>query len=518
MTTLSTAYGDEHRPCRSVFSGQRVFELAGLKHNDGGSGPLFDEDVWDFTDVVGLPRMLNRPSNHRLNFSRITDPRWRLLAKEYLLALMAPGHDHVRVLPLAYRVPRSFSTCHKRLRELTTWLNWLTGEQVRSLADVTDRHCEKFKIIHSAPDADRINAAGKRIAKFSHSLAAAVIDLAFYGELFSTDRYSPGWVPWAGKSAVRVAGTGYSGENKTQPVAAEVLQPMLAAAFYIVEVLGPHLVELRRQTRRRAEINESRAGRGALGGRHQDAAAMRQVLDRHIAEDVPLERVSDANIAIRAAEGWDPDDPLFDVSFYALAREAGVWSFNTSRHLPLLKDRLEEAVAAVGVEHPWGRGAALVESADGSGQVPWTLPIGEQAVRHLGDFATTACIIVIAAVSGMRMSELAELRVGCRRPPEEIGPGLFRHRLASKVIKGKGFGGIDEEWVVVEEAYPAVALAEDLHAEPQEGDQLFTPDVFRFRYARFRAWVNSSAGERLGLDPIPEGPANLRMLRRILSA
>jgi hypothetical protein len=81
----------------------------------------------------------------------------------------------------------------------------------------------------------------------------------------------------------------------------------------------------------------------------------------------------------------------------------------------------------------------------------------------------------------------------------------------------KGFGGVDDQWVVIQEAYPAVALAEDLHADPREGDQLFTPDVFRLRYARFRAWVNGPAGQRLGMAPIPNGPVNLRMLRRTLA-
>lgn len=39
----------------------------------------------------------------------------------------------------------------------------------------------------------------------------------------------------------------------------------------------------------------------------------------------------------------------------------------------------------------------------------------------------------------------------------------------------------------------------------------FTFDV---RYRWFRNWVDSPAGARLDLMPIPEGPLNLRMLRR----
>jgi hypothetical protein len=40
---------------------------------------------------------------------------------------------------------------------------------------------------------------------------------------------------------------------------------------------------------------------------------------------------------------------------------------------------------------------------------------------------------------------------------------------------------------------------------------------FNVRFKWFKSWVNSEAGRPLGLAPIPEGPVNLRMLRRTLS-
>ena len=41
----------------------------------------------------------------RLDFTAISDPRWRLAAKEYLFARLAPGHPEIAVLPRAFRVP-----------------------------------------------------------------------------------------------------------------------------------------------------------------------------------------------------------------------------------------------------------------------------------------------------------------------------------------------------------------------------------------------------------------------------
>ncbi|WP_433788467.1 hypothetical protein [Actinoplanes sp. CA-252034] len=46
---------------------------------------------------------------------------------------------------------------------------------------------------------------------------------------------------------------------------------------------------------------------------------------------------------------------------------------------------------------------------------------------------------------------------------------------------------------------------------------LFGRFAFTVRYTWFKNWVNSPAGQRLGLAAIPDGPVNLRMLRRTLA-
>ena len=73
--------------------------------------------------------------------------------------------------------------------------------------------------------------------------------------------------------------------------------------------------------------------------------------------------------------------------------------------------------------------------------MPWTLPLHRPQAVALVGIVRTAAITVIAAVSGMRSSELMELQVGCQPPAEHYGPGLIRYRLASKVVKGQPLGG-----------------------------------------------------------------------------
>ena len=51
----------------------------------------------------------------RFNFAAIVDQRWRLVAKELLLAMLAPRYGAVAPLPRAYRTPLHLTTVSGRL-------------------------------------------------------------------------------------------------------------------------------------------------------------------------------------------------------------------------------------------------------------------------------------------------------------------------------------------------------------------------------------------------------------------
>ena len=107
---------------RSPFAGADVCQVAGFQLPPGTHGPVFDQDVWDFTAVVGLPVQL-RTHQRRMDFTVIANRCWRLAAKELIVALLAPRHEAVALLPRALRTPLHLRTCHGRLAELTRWLN-----------------------------------------------------------------------------------------------------------------------------------------------------------------------------------------------------------------------------------------------------------------------------------------------------------------------------------------------------------------------------------------------------------
>ena len=496
---------------RSPFTGADVCRESGLRVPPSMRGPMFEDDVWDFTAVIGLPVQMP-PTVRRLDFTVITDPRWRLVAKELMLALLAPRHEAVAPLPRALRTPLHLRTCHRRLLELTSWLNWLTGHGMGSLGEVRGEDCEAY-LAHRrhVRDADG-PVIGERSPATRRAAAQAVLDLVNYRELFTADRVDEGLRPWAGASPSAIAGMPNSrNQNKTPPVSGRVLRPMLAAALYLIDTLGPHTVALARQAR---AASQARPRLPALAGVPTEQFAA--VLDRYAHDRIPLPLLPEHDLRQRLTAGWAPDDPLLPVSLLFLANQAGVRQFHT-RWLPSLRGMLEDALAQVGTAKPWARDAQHVASATGDQRLPWTLPLHGSEVVALTGLVRTACIIVIAAASGMRSSELMELTAGCRRPPEAVRPGLVRYRLASKVIKGQPLGGVADEWVVTEPVHTAAALAEQLLDDPGDDTPLFGRFAFQVRYKWFRNWVNGPVGQRLGLAPIPEDKVTLRMLRRTLA-
>ncbi|GAA3123620.1 hypothetical protein [Nonomuraea salmonea] len=186
-----------------------------------------------------------------------------------------------------------------------------------------------------------------------------------------------------------------------------------------------------------------------------------------------------------------------------------------------MRPELERAAAELGLVGQYARQAPLVPRADCQHAtdpqlIAWTEPLGSMQAQSMASLVMTAAITVTAAISGMRASELMEIVPGSRREPVNIPGGGRRFRLASKVIKGRTFGGEPDEWVVLPEVDRAIALAERL-ASTTEGEPIFGVIDFPGRYRRLCEWVNGPAGQRLGLEPIPDGPLSLRMLRRTLA-
>lgn len=512
MTTFASGSTQEHWP--SPFSGADVCQLAGLALPEGACRPLFDDDLWDFADIVGLAVHIP-PGVRRFDFAVIGNPRWRLVAKELIMATLAPQHPAVAELPRAYRTPLHLRSSNGRVNELTRFFRWLDQRHITSLTEVDTHTCEAYLTFRRYILDENGSRVGEQSPAVRRAAAQIVVDLVNYRDLFTADRVRDDLRPWGGATASAVAEMPCGrGRNTTPPVPDEILQPTLAAALHLVQVLGPHAVTLNKQIREHDRLYGARTDKlqPVTSTPVDDILA---VLADYTTTGTPLPQHEDHAITKRLAAGWSAEDPLLPVATGILARQAGRRTFE-SRWMPQLRGPLTDAVTTVGVEKVFARNADPAPTADGVSQ-PWSLPLHRlQAVAVVG-IVRTAAITVLAASSGMRSSELMELRVGCRRPIEEPVPGLRRYRVASKIVKGQPLGGADDEWVVIEPAFRAVELIEHLHDDPRDGAPLLSRFAFRVRFIWFRNWVNSPSGQRLALAPIPDGPVSLRMIRRTVA-
>ena len=222
---------------------------------------MFEGDIWDFTHVIGLPTQLS-PSLRRFDFTLITDSRWRLVAKELVLAMLAPRHQSVAPLPRAFRNPLHVTSCRGRPDELVRFFSRLSDRAISSLQQITTRDCEAY-LAHRRYVLDEDGAViGENSHATRRSAAQVVVGLVNCRDLFTAGRVSAELRPWGGATASAVAEMPCGREeNKTQPVADEIMQPMLAAALYLVSTLGPHAVDLAHNIRE-SDLHPARRAQG----------------------------------------------------------------------------------------------------------------------------------------------------------------------------------------------------------------------------------------------------------------
>jgi hypothetical protein len=168
------------QPGRSPFAGADICRQAGLTLPDRAARPNFDDDLWDFTDVAGLPVSLTL-AVRRFSFTQIADPRWRLVAKELIFAMLVPRHEAVAGLPRAFRTPMHITTASGRLQEISRFLNWLAGQGIPALGEVCAHHCEAYLAHRRYVLDEHGTVVGERSPALRRGAAQAVIDLLNYG-------------------------------------------------------------------------------------------------------------------------------------------------------------------------------------------------------------------------------------------------------------------------------------------------------------------------------------------------
>lgn len=352
---------------RSPFAGADVCQQAGLTLPPGTRRPSFDDDRWDFTQVVGLPIQMSL-AFRRLEFTTIINHRWRLVAKEQVMAMLAPRHEAVAQLPRAYRTPLHLLSVFGRLAELTRFFNWLTSHGISGLDELDTDLCERYLHHRRYLLDERGVVVGERSPATRRAAAQAVVDLVNHRDLFTTDRVPASLRPWGGATASAVAEMPCGrDQNKTPPLQGTVLRPLLAAASYLTTTLAAHVVELAGHLRETEPAHRARphlldAELAALS----PVQRIKTILNQHVESGQPLPQLMDHLVQRRLARGWDPHDPLLTMNWDPLAQQAGYRRVER-RWVPQLRQAGQDAVAAVGIAKSWARHADIVPNAHGDG-------------------------------------------------------------------------------------------------------------------------------------------------------
>jgi hypothetical protein len=264
-SVLTVPAGSGH----SVFAGVDVCHEAGLALPCGVRRPLFEDDLWDLAEVVGLPVQLAL-QHRRFHFALVGDPRWRTVAKELVMALLAPQHEAVASLSRAYRAPHHVGTCHGRLAEFTRFTAWLTTHGVTSLEDLTDQDCDAY-LAHRRYQRDKDGAVVGERGPGTRRLAALIVtDLVNYRDLFTADRVPAGLHRGAGATPSDRRGHRQTEQDAAEPEA--VLQPLLAAALHLVDTAGPHAPNSPPRSARRTRAGQPADGLRRPRSRSRDRA------------------------------------------------------------------------------------------------------------------------------------------------------------------------------------------------------------------------------------------------------
>jgi hypothetical protein len=495
--------------------------LGGFAETYGFEPPVvrLGEDVWDFSAVPDRPAWL---PGHGLivRFDRITQPRWRVTVKELMCARLYPTHPAVvAAIPNRRRRPAPLGEAYVRVPLYKRWLDWLAAHAITSLAGVRQEHCDRY-----------YNTRAEEIAP--SALSSMVIlplrELADYGPVL-TDSYREGFRPWGHRRVCHITGLPTRGLNATPVIPHQVLDPLLAGALFFVDTASNDILAAREEHRELSEPAH-RDGNSAHGPANLERLA--QTLDQYRRENRPLPLVRDLPLdTVR--------DPLASVNMRLIGRRARLTGLKLSPSMlsadqrQLLSRALEEVGAAPGGLHT--PVSEVTPFGSEGPPAPWRDSIGPWELQFLTARLVAACFCTIAALSGMRYSEIVEIRPGSIEPLDD-GIGVIRWRLRSKLVKGQRHGGRPESWHVIEPVVDAIEILERLHTNGPD-DPLLTHDLCRThprppdkptRRLHFPtllrdliAWHNTS-GARAGLPPIPEvdgrpWPLTPRPFRRTLA-
>ncbi len=437
--TLTAAVGTPSAPRpRRVADDDLVFEDIPTRPHAVATA-RFGDDVWDFAPVITLP---GEAETSNIHFTDIGDPAARLAAKEF-------GWARLRFDLTGHGTPKAITVRSelRYLRAVYRDLEALFG--IRRWAEVTQDHLDRFlPILRHSKDG---SVAAVRNA------VIALQRLAMARQYLSDDTLLVD--PWGYEKADVIAGYVTPMDNLTPEVPAPVLAPLLQwAELYVTQWADEILAAVARAERPAAAwsvVGPVRKSKGAADVRREAYLAHLRRAGLGLPTSAGRTPSAWPDVGFASAEHAHKDDVAIDVVYLEMG-------YTTVQH--------QSAVAWSG----WGRVLDQLGTdvdvarrrARESGVLSLVAARGRGLERHdawkEAVMLQTACFVLNAFYSGMRISEVSSQVTGCRAW-EDTEDGLDRVPIIRAALhKDQDPGGRAETWPVHDLVHDAVAVLERL--------------------------------------------------------
>lgn len=459
-----------------------------------GTSSVFQDDSWLLHEIVGKPTATKRT----IPFVQFPGA-WKDVAKRIawcMLNIEAPVTLIQRTNSTRTRLSPGSVASHVQA-EIWPFIRWLNERDFQNLLEISEQTLRQYGSDVASSNLSRAYKARRLWGPTRFWLYAPYLPI--------NDRLSQ--PPWEIEGIEELLGSAnWSGENKTTPIHPQTMAPLLTWATLIV----------------------SNFSKGILSASKQRDMLKPQLRQR--CRDGDKERLAQFIDEFAAKWGGIPGVQTRFTSGIATQYIGVVADVSVNVIRSEINKRVKEGQQIV--QH-----APIIDKPllfiDGQAIRPY---IDYYEVDQLKQLLATACIIVIAYLSGMRSEECRGLQRGCCS--RVVDPdGAVRYEVVAKSYKdaldSEGnaiLGGKTREdpWHVIEPVAKAIQVMERLHdaeflfseeaiqfKQNTRKNMVMTGQVISYQIASFVSWCNLES-ERLGLTEmrIPEDPAGAVTMRR----
>jgi hypothetical protein len=343
---------------------------------DVAGSSRFGDDSWDLNAL----RRNNSEGSLTINLTSLADPADRLLVREVLMAALNPDHEglsQLRWRPPARRI-RPLGSLFWQLRGLLTELAELGVRLPQASQRQASRLLDNWVKRGLAPSTIQARVATLRLLR--------TLDPVLTGGGLSFD-------PWPGRSSSEIAGFVPLSSNKTAPIPWELWSSLIAGAWLIVDRYGGDIIEANRRKVELASMPRS--------GPVNDAEAL-------------FTNWLTAGGLIPLHTGFEhrgSPSARGEVNQTLLAKMAGIHPNCLRPSHRIYKPAIGTAVR-LAAQDPATTilGGVLEPSTTTPSGALWAGEIGLGEAEYLTSVLRAACYVVIAALTGMRDSEIQGLR------------------------------------------------------------------------------------------------------------